>query len=146
MANGRLGFSFRMGVTGAIFGAVVTPMVATLFLVVASGGGFSVKMLGAFLFLVAVTATPLGLVGGFLAGIWLGLIGRKCRSRLALTGHGAVAGFALSLLLLSFDWLLHRAETVGVSSNTMFPVAVGTCVGAVGAASFGRILMRPVGS
>jgi hypothetical protein len=142
VSKGRLGFVARMGVIGAIFGAVITPVIATLISVAATGGGFSLKGLGAFLLVVAVIATPIGAMCGMVEGVWLGIVGPNCKSRLRLTVHGAAAGFALSVLFLLVDWSLHRPQVLETSLDTAFPVVVGTCVGAAGAAVFARTLMR----
>ena len=136
-------------VIGVIFGGVLTPVVAALVLVVGTGGfrGFSIMMFGSLVLMAAVIAAPIGSACGLLAGIWLGAVGWNCRSRLLLTIHGALAGFVLSLLFLFSDWFLHRGGTgLGinvVSFNTVFPLIVGSCVGAAGAALFGRLLMKP---
>jgi hypothetical protein len=128
---------------------VVTLVVAALFLVVGTGGfhGFSIMMFGSLVLMAAVIAAPIGAACGLVVGIWLGAIGRSCRSRLLLTIHGALAGFVLSLLSFLSDWFLHRGTTSleisAISFNTLFPLAVGSCVGAAGAALFGRLLMKP---
>jgi hypothetical protein len=134
---------------GIVFGGVVTPVVAALFLVVGTGGfrGFSIMMFGSLVLMAAVIAAPIGSACGLVVGVWLGVVGRSCRSRLSLTIHGAIAGFALSLFFFLSDWFLHRGSTSSginvVSFNTVFPLAVGSCVGAAGAALFGRLLMKP---
>ena len=149
MLNDRFRRLLLTAVIGVIFGAVVTPVVAALFLVIGTGGfrGFTIMMLGSLVLMAAVIAAPIGSACGLVVGIWLGVMGRSCRSRLLLTIHGALAGFLLSLLALLSDWFLHRgatsSEISAISFNTLFPLAVGSCVGAAGAALFGRLLMKP---
>jgi hypothetical protein len=141
VANSQLRHFLQIAVIGAIFGGVVTPVVATLYFVVGSGG-FGIRMISSFLLLFSVIAVPVGLVYGLIGGIWLGIVGWYCRSRLLLTIHGALAGFVLALLPTLSGWLFH-ADNPDWKMTTVFYVTVGSCVGAAGAALFGRLLMKP---
>ncbi|MGB9234376.1 MAG: hypothetical protein WCC04_08175 [Terriglobales bacterium] len=145
MANNPLKHFLRIAVIGAIFGAVGTPVAATLFFAAycaVSGGGFSIGMIYSFLLLSSVIAVPVGLMYGLIDGIWLSIAGWYCRSRLALTIHGALAGFLLGLLPTLSGWLFHT-DNPEWKTNTVFFATVGSCVGAAGAALFGRLLMKP---
>ena len=144
MANRRLRHFLQIAVIGAIFSGVVAPVVATLFLIVRNGG-FGIRGIGSFLLLASVIAAPVTLACGLIGGIWLSVVGGYCRSRLLLTIHGALAGFVLGLLPTLSGWLLHRYNA-DWKMTTVFYVTVGSCVGAAGAALFGRLLMKPSSS
>ena len=154
MTNRRLRHFVQTAVTGAIFSGLFAAVVATMyFVIVGSSGcggltvwGFSYSLIRSFVFfipMVSVFAVPLGSACGLVGGLWLGVAGQNCRSRLLLTIHGALAGFVLTLLLALPFWLRRPSDRADLRMTTMYLLTVGSCVGAAGAASFGRLLTRP---
>jgi len=153
-ANSRVRHFLRTAATGAIFSGLFAPVVATMYFVIAGSGGcreltgwgFSYSLIRSFVFfvpMVSMFAVPLGSACGLVGGLWLGLAGQNCQSRLLLTIHGALAGFVLSLLLTLPFWLRHPPDRADLRMTTMYLLTVGSCVGAAGAGLFARLLMKP---